>query len=368
MTQMLPMDDHPPQARPFAYAALSVIYGWTSRCIHVLAGAGVYDALGDEPETAAALAARTNVNADALERIMRLLASVDVFERLADGRYRHNEISRCYRSEHPIGAGAIALVQGMPLLQAAMSDFEISLKTGGSSLAKFAPEGLWAYFQKHPEEGRAFDAAMTNQSVMANEGLADAYDFAQFRSIADVGGGQGATLAAILAKTRDTKGVLFDLPGVVAGVKETPRLKVIGGDFLTEVPKGSDAYLLKFVLHDWPDDKAIEILKSVRKAMRAGAKLLVIEALRPDTPDFHLSKIFDISMLALVGGRERTEAEFAALFTQTGFRFERVINTAVPIAQIVEAEAVRPALRTPRRPTIPRTPAPRPELPARPSS
>jgi hypothetical protein len=301
--------------------------------------AGVADALEDEPETAATLARKTGCNADALERMLRLLASVEIFERLADGRYAHNPSSRCCLSENPMTAAAMIRMQGMPLFFGAMANLAHTLRTGEPSIGSFAPEGMWAYLDAHPEEARLFDATMTHQSQVTNVAVLSAYDFSGFARIADIGGGQGGLLKAILETAPKAYGVLLDLPKVVAAAFEGPRMRVVAGSFFEESPPDCDLYILKFILHDWPDDKARDILANVRNAAPAGARLLVIESLRSDDADFEPSKLMDVSMLALFGGRERTPDDLETLFAQTGFKLLRVIGSDNPMVSIVEAEA-----------------------------
>jgi hypothetical protein len=339
MTQMLNVSGVQSFLGPFANVSLHALYGWTVRCLQVVVAAGVADALGDEPETAAALARKTGCNADALERMLRLLASVEIFERVPDGRYAHNPSSRCCQGANPMTAAAMIRMQGMPLFFGAMANLAHTLRTGEPSIGSFAPDGMWAYLDAHPEEACLFDATMTYQSQVTSIAVLSVYDFCRFRRVADIGGGQGGLLKAILEAAPNAKGVLFDLPKVVAGVLEGARMRVVAGSFLDEVPPDCDLYILKFILHDWPDDKARTILANVRKAAPAGAKLLVVESLRSDTPDFEPSKLMDVSMLALFGGRERTPGDFETLFAQAGFKLLRVIGSNNPMVSIVEAEA-----------------------------
>jgi hypothetical protein len=337
---MFPLRDVPAPARPFTHASQQWVYTWTARCVQVLAQSRVFSALGEEPETSAALAARTGCNADALERMMRLLASFEIFERLEDGRYRHNAISRGFDERNAVGASASLRLQGSPLFLSALTNLDVTLRTGGPSLAAIAPKGLWAYLAEHAEESRLYDATMSGQSAAANIGVLEAFDFSRYGEIADIAGGQGQTLRAILDATPNANGVLFDLPRVLAGAPAHPRIRTLSGDFLKDdLPTGCDAYILKMILHDWPDEQAAKILAAVRKAARPGAKLFVIESVRSEEPDFDFSLILDISMLALVGGRERTPAEFSALFAKTGFKLTRTVPTTA-IVSIVEAEAV----------------------------
>jgi SAM-dependent methyltransferase len=167
--------------------------------------------------------------------------------------------------------------------------------------------------------------------------VAEAYDYSKFGTIVDVGGGHGLLLTSVLKANAGVKGVVFDAPHVAAGAEKTikaagvaERCRAEGGDFFKAVPAGADAYLMMHIIHDWPDDKAATILKHCRKGVNPGGKLLVVDSVvaPPGEPD--LAKVLDLEMLLLPGGRERTEPEFAALFTAAGWRLNRVVSTKSP--------------------------------------
>lgn len=342
MTEMLsvPVDLVPPFMRPFASAMLYGLWGWMSRQLQVVVKAGIPDMLGDEPQSAASLAAATGCNADALDRFLRALSGCDIFERLPDGTYRHTPISRCLRRDAPMSAEASAQLQATPIYQAALSNLEHTLRTGRPAIETVAPDGFFSYLRTHPEEARIFDYAMSSITAADNGGIVGAYDFSQSKVIADIGGGQGALAHAILERTQNVQLILFDLADVVAGAAPGARLQIQAGNFLTDPLPSADLHILKLILHDWPDAAAVVILSAVRRAARVGGKLLVIEPLMSETAGFHASNIMDVSMLALAGGRERTPRQFQQVFSDTGFRLLQVIPTTSPVAQIVEAEAV----------------------------
>jgi hypothetical protein len=341
MTEMLnvPVERIPPFMRPYAGAMLYGLWGWLTRPLQLVVKAGVPDMLGEEPQSAASLAAATGCNADALDRFLRALAGCDIFERLPDGTYRHTPISRCLRRDAPMSAEASAQLQATPIYQAALSNLEHTLRTGRPAIEAVAPDGFFAYLRTHPEEARIFDHAMSSMAA-ANEQIVGAYDFSPNKVIADIGGGQGALACAILERVPKVQAILFDLPDVVAGAAPMARLRIQAGDFLTDSLPSADLHILKLILHDWPDVTAAKILAAVRRAARVGGRLLVIEPLMSEDPGFSASHIMDVSMLAIVGGRERTLQQFRQVFSDTGFRLLRVIPTASPVAQIVEAEAV----------------------------
>jgi hypothetical protein len=341
MTEMLKVPPElPPGMHPFASAMLYGLWGWLTRPLQLIVKVGVPDMLGDEPQSAESLAAATGCNADALDRFLRLLAGCDIFERLPDGTYQHSPISRSLRSDAPMSAGPSALLQGSPIYQAALSNLEHTLRTGRPAIESFAPDGFFAYLHTHPEEARIFDRTMSSMMAASNDPIIGAYDFSQHRVIADIGGGQGALARSILERVPTAQAILFDLADVVAGATPASRLQIQAGNFLTDALPSADLHILKLILHDWPDAAAVKILHAVRRAARNGGKLLIIESLMREAPDHQAAHIMDISMLALVNGRERTLQQFQQMLSDTGFRFVRMIPTVMPIAQIVEAEAV----------------------------
>jgi hypothetical protein len=308
------------------------------RCLHVVAELGVADQLGDAPMTVQALAQATACDASALERMLRLLAVAGVFE-AREQAWAHTELSRCLRSDHPQSMRAFARMIGGPITWAAAGQLEHAARTGQAAVEKIEPEGLWAYFRQHPEEARIFDAAMTAKAGADIAALVPAFDFTRYGVIADIGGGRGHVLAAVLAAAPAATGILFDLPQVLAAVPAAPRIERRSGDFFKDRLPRADAYILGNVLHDWADAQARAILRSVRQAAHERSELLVLESILPEEPGPHFSKVLDIIMLSVTGGRERTQAEYASLFAAGGFRLERVVPTASPISVIVGTPA-----------------------------
>jgi hypothetical protein len=303
----------------------------TSRCLHVVAQLGVADHIDDAPQSTEALAKATGTRPDALYRVMRLLASLGVFE-WKDGAWIHSEASRFLRSDHPGSLRDYVHMLGLPIFWGAFEDLEYSLRTGQSAFAKQHDGGVFAYFADHPEDSRIFDAAMTSKSHRDIAAILPAYDFSQFGTIADIAGGRGHLLRAILKKAPQTQGILFDQPHVVANI--TPdrgeKLTVIGGNFFTDSMPKADAYVLMNIIHDWPDEESIKILSGIRKHMPANAKVLLVETVVPTTPGPHLSKELDIVMMVLPGGKERTQEEYAALAAKCSLRLQRAVATQSP--------------------------------------
>ncbi len=307
-----------------------------ARCLHVAAAFGVADAIGDQPADPREIAARTGLDADALRRILRLLVAHGVFEERADG-YVHNAASRLLRSDHPESLRPYVRMGGMPAFWERYTDLGETVRTGRPSRDW---RGLLGYFDEHQDEAQIFNAAMVAKSRAVLPALVDAYDYARFDVISDVGGGHGHLLAAVLDHAPRARGILFDLPHVVAGAASvrSPRLEIAAGDFFVDTPPAADLYLLMDLLHDWRDDDAARILESVRRGAPAHARVLIIETLVPESPGPHFGKTLDIIMLAVTGGRERTRAEYEALLDRSGFRLERVLPTRSEYS-IVEALA-----------------------------
>src|SRR3954471_12013448 len=311
-----------------------------SRCLYVAAEIGVADHLSDAPQTSEALAKATGSNAGALHRVLRVLASHGIFED-KDGSWAHTEMSQLLRSDHPASMRDYIRMIGMPVFWRAWEHIEHSVRTGETGFKKVYPAGAFAYLAEHPHESSLFNAAMTAKSHGDIAAVLPAYDFSQFGTIADIAGGRGHLLRAILKQSPKTQGILFDQPHVVTEVSpdKGEKLTVIGGSSLSDKIPTADCYLLMNIIHDWADDESIQILSAIRRDMPQHARVLLIESVVPSSPEPHLSKELDIVMMVLPGGRERTKEEYADLVAKCGLRLKRVIDTKSPysIVEIVAA-------------------------------
>ena len=310
-----------------------------SRCLHVVAELGVADDVGDEPVSAEQLAAGCGADADALDRALRLLAAHGVFKR-EDGGFCHTPASELLRSHHPMSMRAFARLNGLPILAATFAQLEHSIRSGSPAVEMVEPDGFWAYLQDHPDEAQIFGQAMTAKAAADTAAILGAYDFSRCATIADIGGGRGHLLRAVLDSVPSAEGVLFDLPAVIDAVDfEHERLSPHAGDFFVDPLPAADAYVLMEVIHDWADAEAIAILSAIRRAAAPGAKVLVVEnVLTDETPDPR-GQTLDLIMLAVTGGRERTASELNELFDRAGLSGATVHETAGPL-RIVEATAV----------------------------
>jgi hypothetical protein len=302
--------------------------------LHVAAAFGVADAIGEEPADPRAIASRIGVDESALRRILRLLAAHGVFEERADG-YVHNAASRLLRNDHPESMRAYVRMGGIPAFWEPYTELGMTVQTGRPSRDWRA---LLAYLDEHRDEAEIFNAAMVAKSRAVLPALVEAYDFDRFDVITDIGGGRGHLLSAVLESAPRARGILFDLPHVVAeaAAARSPRLEIAAGDFFADAPPTADLYLLMDLLHDWRDEDAAKILASVRRAAAPHARVLIIETLVPEASGPHFGKTLDVIMLAVTGGRERSRIEYGALLERSGFRLERVLPTGSEYS-IVEA-------------------------------
>jgi O-methyltransferase domain len=314
-----------------------------SRAVQAVAELGIADALGEQPRTAEELAEDTGTHPGALTRALRLLSIHGVFEKRGE-TYVHNAASRLLRSDHPHSMRAFVRMQHIPALWRMWEHLTHSLKTGRSAAELTMPGGdFYTYFTlpQNAADSRIFNDAMTGKSRAQIGGILRAYDFSGLHTLADIAGGNGHLLQAILAATPGLRGILFDLPAVIAqrSAIASDRLELVAGDFFKGGLPACDAYCLMQILHNWSDEECDKILASIRQAALPGARLLVIEWLAPeeDSPDWVL--LMDMIMLAELTGRERTRDEFLHLLARGGFRLDRVIDAGFR-THILEACAV----------------------------
>lgn len=309
----------------------------TVQALHVAATLGIADLLADRSATVDELAVSTGAHRPSLYRLLRMLAGSGVFHEDADGRFALTSLGATLRSEGPDSVRDWALVIGAPEIWEACGRLRDTITTGqpGFVLAHGLP--IYDYMARNPRLGATFDRWMTTQSDQHNAAIVAAYDFSPSRIVADVGGGQGSTLAAILRANASLRGILLDVPKVVAhpapleaaGVSD--RCDVVGGDMLKEVPSGADVYVIKRVLMILGDEQAIRVLRNCAAALPTGGRVLVIEMVMPPRNDASPARAFDILMLLNnEGGRIRTEAEFRDLFAAAGLRLTNAIATASP--------------------------------------
>jgi precorrin-6B methylase 2 len=315
---------------------------WVARAMQVAASLKLADHVDDSARSIIDLSTATKTHPISLYRLMRALASVGIFSEDGSGKFRHTTLSRLLRSNEPGSMRAfLESVLGGGHLRA-WCEIDHSVRTGETAFDHAHGEGIWANFAKNEHEGRTFNQAMTDISGAFNPAVVKAFDFSKIGTLIDVGGGHGALLTSILSANPHLRGIVFDQPHVVAGARDTiakagtaDRCETASGNFFESIPAGADACLMKFILHDWNEEKSTQILKTIHAALKPGGRLLVVELVVPPGNEPSLSKWMDLNMLAMTGGRERTEVEFATLFAACGFALVKVHPTESPLS-IVE--------------------------------
>ena len=309
---------------------------------HIMASAvrcalvfGIPERLAGGPKPVSELAKESGANEDGLYRVLRALASFGVFTESAPRVFELNLAGRMLMADTPGSLAGIArwIADGSPMR--AHSEMEYSVRTGVPAANKVFGKPMFEYLAEQPQLSETFNNGMTSFSAAMIPAVLEAYDFSGIETLVDVAGGHGAVLTAILQQYPAMQGVLFDLDHVVAGAR--PKIAALGlsgrcrtesGDFFKQVPAG-DAYVMKHIIHDWDDDRAVVILKNCRERMtnRASGRVILLEAVIQPGSGPDAGKLIDLEMLVMAGGRERTAEEFARLFTRAGLRLERVVPT-----------------------------------------
>jgi C-methyltransferase len=295
----------------------------------------VADALGEEPATADELAEALGVNSSSLTQLLRALSCHGVFEQVAGGLFRHNELSRLLRADEPGSRRDMVLLAGAPFAWRVWSGLDQAVRTGESIFPAFFGKDLFTYLtEDDPESGRIFDRAMTS-GAQAGAAVVARLDVAGARLVADLGGGQGGVLRGLLERHEGLHGMLVDLPKVLAtadaalrpGGSLGDRCRLVPADCREAVPGGADLYLMKHVLHMWDDETARTVLCNLAASAGPGTRVAVVEHLLDTAPDPAVATTMDLLMLVNLGGRERTRTEFAGLFAGSGIRLDAVEPT-----------------------------------------
>src|SRR3954469_23235453 len=303
----------PSQITPDA-ALLQLVFGkGVSMAVSVAAKLRVADLLADGPRTLDDLAARTGTHAPTLYRILRTLSAAGVFAEQADGRFALTPMGEYLRTGVEGSLRGLADMFGSDWSWRPWGQLLEAVRTGRTSFDSVFGEPVFDYLARHPDESAVFNEAMTGFSSKIAPAVAEAYDFSAFGTIVDVGGGHGVLLNTILRAYPGVNGIVFDAPHVVVGAEDAireaglaGRCRAVGGDFFQSVPAGGDAYLMKHIIHDWPDDKATTILRNCRKGVNPGGKLLLVELLIVPGNAADLGKVIDLEMLVIASGQERT--------------------------------------------------------------
>ena len=310
---------------------------WQSRALAVAAELELADLLAAGPLHIDAIASRTKTHAPSLFRLLRALESLGIFSQIAPMVFANTPASECLRQNVPNTQWAWVRAQlsvGGGVYEG-WSGLGGSIKTGDTAFDQILGCSFWEYYRRNPEAGTIFSEAMRLIGKHNSPEVARAYDWSRFPVIADIGGGIGGLLVDILNAHPSCRGLLFDELNVVQQAISHERLKPIGGDFFQTVPAGADAYILRWIIHDWPEVEAVALLGKVREAMKPGARLILLEELIPKTPELVAGKWIDVLMLAITGGRERTEKEYSELLWSASCELEEVVPRAGPLSILV---------------------------------
>jgi hypothetical protein len=318
-----------------------------ARSLHVVTELGIADLLKEGPKSIEQLARSTGAHPQSLYRLLRTLAGQGVFAEVPHRRFQLTPAAAVLQtgvagSIHD-AVKMIGNMTGDGSWWNTVGHLRHSVLTGEPSFDYVHGMGFFEYVTRHPEAGRWFDRGLANFATTGNAAIVGKYDFAPFARIVDLGGGQGGFLAEILKVYPAVTGTLYDLPQVVQepAYLSAPglidRCEVVGGDFFSSVPAGGDAYILKRILHDWSDQRCVQILRTCREAMGENARLLVVDAVVPPGNKSHPSKIVDIIMMVFAEGRERTAEEFRKLYQQAGLKLTKVVPTP-SVLSIVEGK------------------------------
>ncbi|HKM90957.1 MAG TPA: methyltransferase [Candidatus Acidoferrales bacterium] len=330
------MSNQEPQAQPVSPSMQMMQILWPGaiavQAIHVAAKFALADLIASGPKSIEELAEATHTHGSSLGRFLRALTSLGIFAEDTTGRYRQTALSDTLRSDHPESIRPSAMMLGAHFVWEPSGALEETVRTGQPSFERVYGAPFFEYLAGHSDDAAVFNAAMSSSPDYL-AAIVGAYDFSKFERIVDVGGGHGRLLAGILIANPRLRGVLYDLPDVVAeasALRQEPisqRCEIIGGDFFKGVPAGADAYLLKGIIHDWNDEAALKILKNCRRAIHPDGRLLVVDAVLTRSTAL-TTALMDMLMMVLTSGQERTEPEFRSLLQEAGFSMVQVIRAA----------------------------------------
>ena len=304
---------------------------WVTQMLYVAAKLGIADQLGDGPRTSADVARAVGSDADATHRLMRALVSKGVLRQHRDGTFALTRIGDALRSGADGSLRDMVLFGADPVRWEDWGNLLHSVQTGETATSKLRGMPFFEYLDTDPGLAATFNDAMTAMSALSNDALVAASDFGDARVIVDVGGGHGSFLSAMLSRYPDARGVLYDRAPVVEA-RAGDRLTAEAGSFFDAVPSGGDVYLLRNIIHDWDDERSLQILRNVRTAIADGGTLAIVEMVLPERASTHFAELLNLEMLVAAGGRERTRSEYAELLKQAGFRLTKITPSASPMS------------------------------------
>jgi hypothetical protein len=316
---------------------------WVSRMLFVAAKLGLADLLAKGPKAAEELAGPTQTHARSLHRLLRALANLGVFADDGKGRFSLTPLGDALRSGAPGAARPTILTLASNWVSQSFDNLLYSVQTGKPGFDKAMGMPIFDWLAKNPEAASLFSDTMVGFHGEEPAAVAAAYDFSGLSTIVDVGGATGNLISAVLAKNPSAKGILYDLPHVVRDAGAllqsrgvAGRVTIESGSFFERVPSAGDAYMLSHIIHDWTEEQCLTILGHIKRALKPGGRLLIIEMVLPPGNAPHPGKMLDIMMLVGPGGQERTESEYGELLAKAGFRLRRVVPTPSAVS-VVEA-------------------------------
>lgn len=320
-----------PAVQTVGRMAFGLIY---SRMLYAAAALGIADRLRDGPRTAAELARETNTHAQSLDRLLRTLVAYGVFSDAGEGRYALNDLAETLCEDAPMSLRKVVLHFGSDACVRTWGEILYSVRTGAPAFEHANGRGLFDYLAERPEEAMLFNHVMSMGTSLSTQEILDNCDFPESAHIVDIGGGNGSLLAAILRSRPQARGTLLECAAGIRSARENDEIAALGervrlleGDFFKAVPPDADIYLLKHVLHDWNDERALAILTNCRSAMRPGSRLFIVEVVYERSDPTQRGKLLDLSMLLMTGGRERNEREYRELCARAGLAITRVVPT-----------------------------------------
>jgi hypothetical protein len=343
-----PLDERPQaHAGPPPHAVLMqmVMGTWAAQIASAFAQLHIADNIAKGKVSVEELAAEASAHPESLYRMLRAAGAIGLCAETAPRHFALTPLGDALRADAPHSVRDFVVAETAPGHWLPWGRFAEAVRRGGPMAEETLGMNPWEYYAKNIEEGHCFARGMGNLSAIVSEDVARVYDPGEARRIVDVGGSEGVLLRGLLARVPGARGVLFDRPEIIAGAKNAiessnlaDRIELAGGNFLAEAPAGGDLYLLKSILHDWPDDACETIVRNVHRAASPDSRIVIIEMLLPEGPAGTPSPVplMDMNMLVMLGGRERTASEYSAMLARCGYSVERVVPTPGPFS-VIEA-------------------------------
>ncbi len=332
----------------FTFKMFEMLGGlWLTGCIKTAAELSIADWLASGPKTISFLAEQTQSHEGQLYRVMRALCGAGIFEESENKTFILNDFGAALQTDVP-GTAKNFVLTIMNEHFPGYGELTYAVQTGKIPFERIHGKDLWGFYKEFPETGENFGKGMTGMSGMELKGIIENYDFKPYKKIVDIGGSNGVMIHTILNNAPQSSGIIFDEANVIEKTitmipeNLNERCSTAIGSFFDEVPQGADLYTMKWILHDWNDDKCVQILKNCYNAMPKGAKLLIIDAVIPDDSlnKPHIAKLLDIVMLACLTGKERTLSEFKMLIEKAGLHFTQIIHIGTDAKSIIECEKI----------------------------